>query len=125
MLSGVRAGYIPIQAATSGTLSMIEDETTLYFKVDMSLFEVRTEIIKHEDALLSASWGDKLYRTILTLKNPKKEDIIKSISIVDEAAKLLGVQVKYISGKKEILDTLPDELTKKRFNLDIYLKMPF
>ena len=55
----------------------------------------------------------------------KKEDIIKSISIVDEAAKLLGADVKYISGKKEILDTLPDELTKKRFNLDIYLKMPF
>ena len=54
-----------------------------------------------------------------------EEDIIKSVKIVDEAAKELGVNVKYISGKKEILDNLPEELIKKRFNLDIYLKMPF
>ena len=55
----------------------------------------------------------------------KAEDIVKSIKIVDEAAKMLGVNVKYISGKKEILDNLPPELQNKRFNLDIYLKMPF
>ena len=55
----------------------------------------------------------------------KAEDIVKSIKIVDEAAKMLGVNVKYISGKKEILDNLPQELQNKRFNLDIYLKMPF
>jgi signal recognition particle GTPase len=55
----------------------------------------------------------------------KAEDIIKSVKTVDEAAKMLGVNVKYISGKKEILDTLPEELKNKRFNLDIYLKMPF
>ncbi|MBE7053615.1 MAG: ATP-binding protein [Ruminococcaceae bacterium] len=55
----------------------------------------------------------------------KAEDIVKSIKIVDEAAKMLGVNVKYISGKKEILDNLPQGLQNKRFNLDIYLKMPF
>lgn len=55
----------------------------------------------------------------------KAEDIVKSVKTVDEAAKELGVNVKYISGKKEILDTLPEELKNKRFNLDIYLKMPF
>ncbi len=55
----------------------------------------------------------------------KEEDITKSIKTVDEAAKELGVDVKYISGKKEILDKLPDKLKEKRFNLDIYLKMPF
>ena len=55
----------------------------------------------------------------------KTEDIINSVKTVDEAAKMLGADVKYISGKKEILDTLPEELKNKRFNLDIYLKMPF
>ena len=75
-------------------------------------------------------WASRLKITAIVnntnLQNlTKKEDIIKSVSIVDEAAKELNVNVKYISGKKEILDNLPEELKEKRFNLDIYLKMPF
>lgn len=58
-----------------------------------------------------------------TLTNEKH--ILESIKTVDEAAKMLGVDVKYISGKKEILDKLPDELKIKRFDIDIYMKMPF
>ena len=75
-------------------------------------------------------WASRLKITAIVnntnLQNlTKKEDLIKSVSIVDEAAKELNVNVKYISGKKEILDNLPEELKEKRFNLDIYLKMPF
>ncbi len=54
-----------------------------------------------------------------------EDDILKSVKTVDEAAKMLSVDVSYISGKKEILDKLPDNLKKKRFDMDIYMKMPF
>lgn len=54
-----------------------------------------------------------------------EKNIIESVKTVDKAAKMLGVDVLYISGKKEILDNLPENLKNKRFNLDIYLKMPF
>ena len=54
-----------------------------------------------------------------------EKDITESVTIIDEAAKMLGVDVSYISGKKEILDKLPESLKNKRFDIDIYMKMPF
>ena len=53
------------------------------------------------------------------------EDIVKSVKTVDKAAQMLGVSVSYISGRKEILDKLPENLKNKRFDMDIYMKMPF
>ena len=45
--------------------------------IDVSLFKIETETIKFDDRILNASWGDKLYRTKLKLKDVKSEGMIK------------------------------------------------
>lgn len=46
-------------------------------------------------------------------------------AVVEQAAEMLGVSVKYISGKKEVVKSLPGPLKEKAFGLDSYLQLPF
>ena len=53
------------------------------------------------------------------------KDITDSISLIDEVSNLTGIQVKYISGKEDILSKLPDELKEKLFPLKLFMQLPF
>lgn len=44
---------------------------------------------------------------------------------VEKAAQMCGRPVKYISGKRDIVQILPEPLKQKAFGLDLYLQLPF
>lgn len=44
---------------------------------------------------------------------------------IERAAQICGKPVRYISGKKEIVQILPEPLKQKAFGLDLYLQLPF
>ncbi len=51
--------------------------------------------------------------------------ITESLDFALEAAKVLGVPMKYITGTEEMLSKLPDEFKNKAFCLDLFMKLPF
>lgn len=53
------------------------------------------------------------------------EVLSESVSCVEGAAKMLGVEVSYISGTEKVISALPDEISGKRFIIDIKIKMPW
>lgn len=53
------------------------------------------------------------------------KDIIDSITLVDDAAKALGVPVKFISGTSDNLAGLPSEYDGLKFPLNLFMQLPF
>lgn len=51
--------------------------------------------------------------------------LLNSFETVSECADKMNVPVKYISGKKEILDLLPDEYKDKTFPIETFMNLPF
>lgn len=52
-------------------------------------------------------------------------DIKDSIDLVNEAGIALGLPVKYISGKAEILSQLPAEFVDRLFPMELFMQLPF
>ena len=53
------------------------------------------------------------------------DDVLHGQALGEEVEKRTGIPVKYISGKKEILDTLPDKYNDLKFPIDTYMKKPW
>ena len=53
------------------------------------------------------------------------KDITDSLKLIDEVSNLTGINVKYISGKEEILSELPEELKEKLFPIKLFMQLPF
>ncbi len=55
----------------------------------------------------------------------ESKHISESMDFSIEAAKVLGVPMKYITGTEEMLSKLPDEFKNKAFVIDLFMKLPF
>lgn len=69
----------PACTADGGLLIKSDSGAELHILTNTEKFDFTLEEIALTDKLLENSWGDKLYRIRLTLKNPKTEDIIEYI----------------------------------------------
>ena len=61
-----------IDVSQAGKVSISNQENTLFFEYDKSLFRVELEDIELDDPRLTKVWGDKIYRLILI---PKESSI--------------------------------------------------
>lgn len=52
-------------------------------------------------------------------------DITNSFELMDEISQKLNLPIKYISGKKEILEKLSSEHKEKLFPLELFMQLPF
>lgn len=53
------------------------------------------------------------------------KDIEDSLALMDEVSRKLSVPIKYISGKAEILNALPESLKDKLFPMELFMQLPF
>ena len=53
------------------------------------------------------------------------KDIEDSLALADDVSQKLGVPVKYISGKADILSELPESLKDKLFPMELFMQLPF
>ncbi len=51
--------------------------------------------------------------------------LLDGMPVVNAAANMLGKEVAYLSGRPDILDALPPGLLAKRFDLNLYMQLPF
>lgn len=52
-------------------------------------------------------------------------DILDSFKLINEVSDKMNLKVKYICGKEDILNTLPDDVKDKLFPLKLFMQLPF
>lgn len=55
----------------------------------------------------------------------EEKHLLDSFKTVDECAKKMNVPIKYISGKIDILKSLPEEYKDKAFEIETFMNLPF
>lgn len=55
----------------------------------------------------------------------EKHHLLESLDLVDECAQKMNVPIKYIAGKEEILNALPDDKKDKAFKIETFMNLPF
>ena len=53
------------------------------------------------------------------------DDVIKSAALIDEVCKQMNAELKFISGTKENLSLVPENMADKKFPLELYMQLPF
>ncbi|TZE81320.1 hypothetical protein [Calorimonas adulescens] len=53
------------------------------------------------------------------------DDILNGYKVTEEVSRETGLPIKFISGKKEILEKLPDYIEVKLFPLNLFMKPPW
>ena len=55
----------------------------------------------------------------------EEKHLAESLDFAEEAAKALGVEVRYITGTKEMLSCLEGENKEKAMEIELFMKLPF
>ena len=55
----------------------------------------------------------------------EEKHLAESLDFAEEAAKALGVEVKYITGTKEMLSCLEGQNKEKAMEIELFMKLPF
>ena len=54
-----------------------------------------------------------------------EEDVLKGQAVTEEISRCTGLPIKFISGRKDILEKLPKGIKKNVFPLNLYMKPPW
>ena len=102
-------------------------EMLLVYNANRPLTQTADEIIEYIDLIQQASSlkVTGLVNNTHVMEYTTTEGLLHGQELGEEVKKRTGIPVKYISGKKEILDTLPAKYDDLKFPIDTFMKKPW
>ncbi len=102
-------------------------EMLLVYNANRPLTQTADEIIEYIALIEQASSlkVTALVNNTHMMEYTTVEGILHGQQLGEEVEKRTGIPVKYISGKKVMLDKLPDKYDKLKFPIDTYMKKPW
>lgn len=102
-------------------------EMLLVYNANRPLTQTADEIVEYI-ALIEQAASLKvtgLVNNTHLMQYTTTDHVLHGQALGEEVEKRTGIPVKYISGKKEILDALPDKYDGLKFPIDTYMKKPW